>query len=38
MILIVLSTIVIALVIEQMYIIFRRRKTRFLELMYGGCL
>lgn len=33
MILIILSTIVISLVIEQMYIIFRRRKTRLLELL-----
>lgn len=35
LILIILSTIVIAIIIEQMYIIFRRKKTRYLELLYA---
>lgn len=33
MILIILSTIVISLIIEQMFVIFRRKKNRYLQLL-----
>lgn len=36
MVLIILATIGISLIIEQMYIIFRRKKTRYLKLLYFG--
>ena len=33
MILIIMSTITISIIIEQMYIIFRRKKNRYLQLL-----